>query len=137
MLANKIFKGLKTSFEGIKDIIKNVEERQIYAQDINDLNKQMLAKMQKSNSERMRFLHQHKMNNDHLKQKHMADMADLQEEEDSILQKEVPDMTADIAVLQNQLLVTEQRHTNIRTERDNCLRAKGDYINMGGSVKSL
>ena len=55
----------------------------------------------------MRFLHQHKMNNDHLKQKHMADMADLQEEEDSILRKEVPDLATDLGVLQNQLIVTE------------------------------
>ena len=67
----------------------------------------MLAKMQKSNSEKMRFLHQHKMNGDHLKQKHMTDMSDLQEEEDSILRKEIPDLTGDLGVLQNQLIVTE------------------------------
>ena len=47
------------------------------------------------------------MNGDHLKQKHMTDMSDLQEEEDSILRKEIPDLTGDLGVLQNQLIVTE------------------------------
>lgn len=47
------------------------------------------------------------MSKDHLKNKYLADLNDLQEEEDIILQKEIPALQQDNNVLQNEFLVAE------------------------------
>lgn len=44
VMANKIFKNLKASFEGIKDVISKLEERKIQQQDINELQQQIQSK---------------------------------------------------------------------------------------------
>ena len=57
------------------------------------------------------------MTKEHLKNKHMADMNDLQEEEDTIMQKEIPALQQDSNVLQNEFLVAEHRLYNIKQEQ--------------------
>tara|TARA_B110000285_G_C15106973_1_gene608610 strand:- start:725 stop:892 length:168 start_codon:yes stop_codon:yes gene_type:complete len=52
---------------------------------------------------------QQMMTKEHLKNKHLADMNDLQEEEDTIMQKEIPALQQDSNVLQNEFLVAEHR----------------------------
>lgn len=59
MLANKIFKNLKSSLEGMKDVIQKIEERKMHQNEIFDLNKQILMKQQKANSEKLRVMTQH------------------------------------------------------------------------------
>ena len=55
-MANKIFKNLKASFEGIKDVIAKIEERKIQQGEINELQHQIQAKEQKGNSEEWRLM---------------------------------------------------------------------------------
>ena len=43
-------------------VIKKIEDNKIHKQEMNDLQKQILAKQQNSNSEKMRLMHQHLMN---------------------------------------------------------------------------
>ena len=69
----------------MKDAIKTIEERKIHKQDMNDLQKQILSKNQKSNSEKMRLMNKHALDIEHVKQKHLTDMKDLEVEEESIL----------------------------------------------------
>jgi len=59
VLANKIFKNLKSSLEGMKDVIQKIEERKMHQNEIFDLNKQILMKQQKANSEKLRVMTQH------------------------------------------------------------------------------
>ena len=76
-MANKIFKNLKASFEGIKDVISKLEDRKVQQQDINELQQQIQSKEAKSNSEELRLMSQQMMTKEHLKNKHLADMNDL------------------------------------------------------------
>lgn len=69
-MANKIFKNLKASFEGIKDVIAKIEERKLQQGEINELQHQIQTKEQKGNSEEWRLMAQHSMNKEHLKNKH-------------------------------------------------------------------
>jgi len=47
VLANKIFKNLKSSLEGMKDVIQKIEERKMHQNEIFDLNKQILISNRK------------------------------------------------------------------------------------------
>lgn len=54
-IANQIFKGLKQTFEGIKDTLGKIEENRMHQSDVNDLMKQIQQKESKSFSEQIRI----------------------------------------------------------------------------------
>jgi hypothetical protein len=125
-----MFKNLKASMEGIQEVIQKIEERRIHQVDIHDLKKQILAQQQKSNSEKVRLLINHSVNLEHLKSKHETDMQAICQEEETIIEKEMPALTADIHILQNELLVTESRLHNIQKEKLQLERGSGEYQKM-------
>ena len=85
----------------------------------------------------MRLMNKHVLDFEHVKQKHLTDMKDLEDEDDTILQKEIPKMQNDISVLENELVITEQRLKNIKEERDVATKATEEYKQMKKEVESL
>ena len=130
VLANKLFKSLKQSFEGIKLIIHNVEDQKTQTEELNDLKQQLLTKEQKAKTEQIRLMEQHQVNLEYHKAKHQTDMADLQKEEDIILEKEIPALRKEIAQLTNDLSLTEQRLYNIKAEQEFFASIAKEYAKM-------
>ena len=87
----------------MRDVIQRIEERKVHTAEVADLNKLILQNHQKSQQEKLRMLHL--LNIQHLKNKHMDDMAALKEEREIIVDKEVPKLLAEIQVVQNELQI--------------------------------
>lgn len=67
------------------------------------------------------------INMQHLKQKHIDDLAALREENDLITDKEVPKLVSEMSVRQNELSVTDQRLQNIKKEKYQYEKAQQEF----------
>uniref|UniRef100_A0A7S3CLY4 Uncharacterized protein n=1 Tax=Strombidium rassoulzadegani TaxID=1082188 RepID=A0A7S3CLY4_9SPIT len=74
-------------------------------------------KQLKTCGDKRRLVEHFQLNLDHLRQKHQADMSDLQVEEQSIADREVPKLQSDALVLQNELAIKEGSLQNIKQEK--------------------
>lgn len=75
---------MKQSFEGIKDVLKKIEENRQYQNDIVDLKKQLSQKEQKSLTEEINIKEAHDLKQDQFKNRHKEDLAALQQEEGQV-----------------------------------------------------
>lgn len=75
--------------------------------EIMDLKKQMLAKDAKSTIEEIRLKTEHDLNIDSLNTQHEKDLLVLDEEEEIILNKDIPDLQNEIHVYNNQYVLKE------------------------------
>ena len=61
-------------------------------------------------------MEQHQANLEYNKSKHQTDMADLQKEEDIIVEIEITNLESEVNQLTNDIKLTEQRLNTIREE---------------------
>lgn len=67
----------------------------------------------------------------------MDDMAALKEEKESIVDKEMPKLLAEIGVLQNELAVNDQRLQNIKKEKYQFEKAQAEFDKIIGHIESF
>lgn len=116
-------------------MIGRIEERKEHQAEVADLERQILQSQQKSQHEKLRVLQL--LNIQHLKQKHMDDMAALKEEKESIVDKEMPKLLAEISVLQNELAVNDQRLQNIKKEKYQFEKAQAEFDKIISHIESF
>lgn len=67
----------------------------------------------------------------------MDDMAALKEEKESIVDKEMPKLVAEIGVLQNELAVNEQRLQTIKKEKYQFEKAQAEFDKIISHIESF
>jgi hypothetical protein len=137
VIANKIFKNLKGTFEGLKDVLNKIEKNRMHQTEINDLKILLQQKEAKSFSEEIRLKQMQDLQIDQIRNRHQTDLQDLQVEEDLIVDKEITGITDELTSLENQYMLTESRLHNIKQEKKLIQESLVDYNKFIEHVQSL
>lgn len=90
----------------------------------------MQAKDAKVVTEEIRLKVQHDLDYQGQRSKHQTDLNDLEEEEKTIVDQEIPTLKDDIFILQNEFTLTEQRLQNIRQEKTLLKQSNKEYTEI-------